>query len=318
MRVLIVGCGYVGLPLGAELARRGHEVFGLRRTSDGAEQLRAARIRPLTADISQSHSLTALPNHYDWVINTVASSGGDEADYRRTYLEGTSNLLKWLAPSLNGFVYTSSTGVYAQNDESIVTEESAAEPDSATSRVLIETEQLLLTGAREQNLPAMVLRCAGIYGPGRGYWLRQFLAGEAKMEDASDRWLNMIHRDDVGAAIIAVLERGRPGEIYNVVDDEPVQQRTLFAWLAERLCKPMPPSAPGIVRGFSSDHSSDHSSSAAESRRDAGGPLARRRAVTNKRVSNRKLRLALGYELKYPTFREGYAAELTRLGVFAR
>jgi nucleoside-diphosphate-sugar epimerase len=139
----------------------------------------------------------------------------------------------------------------------------------------------------------MILRCAGIYGPGRGYWLRQFLAGEAKMEGAGERWLNMIHRDDVGAAIRAAFEQGTPGEVYNVVDEEPVQERTLFAWLAEQLGKPMPPSVAETVQPG-------------------------RRAVTNKRVSNRKLKLALQCDLKYPSFREGYAAELTRLGVGAR
>lgn len=290
MRVLIVGCGYVGLPLGAELVRRGFQVFGLRRTA--SDELRAAGITPLVGDVSRIDSLAALPRAFDWVINTVASTAGGEADYRRTYLEGTRNLLRWLQPAPRAFVYTSSTGVYAQNDGSMVTEESPTEPDSATSRVLIETEQLLLQAARERRFPAMILRCAGIYGPGRGYWLRQFLAGEAKLEGGGERWLNMIHRDDVGAAVVSALERGAPGEIYNVVDDEPVQQRAVFAWLADRLNRPMPPTVAEISG-------------------------TGRRAVTNKRVSNRKLRLALQCELKYPTFREGYAAELTRLGVGA-
>ncbi len=292
MRVLIVGCGYVGLPLGAELVRQGHQVFGLRRSAGNEGELRAAGIQPLIADISNAENLTALPREFDWVVNSVASAVGGEADYRRTYLEGTRNLLNWLTPAPRAFVYTSSTGVYAQNDGSVVTEESATEPDSASTRVLIETEQLLMSAAREKQFPAMILRCAGIYGPGRGYWLRQFLAGEARLEGAGERWLNMIHRDDVGAAIIAALEHGAPGEIYNAVDDEPAQQRTLFAWLAERLHRPMPPAVPEMASPG-------------------------RRAATNKRVSNQKLRLALGCNLKYPTFREGYAAELARLGLCA-
>src|SRR5688572_26170588 len=52
MRVLIIGCGYVGLPVGAELVRRGHEVAGLRRTLINAEELTTRRIRPLAADIT--------------------------------------------------------------------------------------------------------------------------------------------------------------------------------------------------------------------------------------------------------------------------
>jgi nucleoside-diphosphate-sugar epimerase len=290
MRVLIVGCGYVGLAMGAELVRAGHTVFGLRRTA--APELPSFGIQPLAADISNPQSLAELGSHqFDFVANTVASGGGNEEDYRRTYLEGTKNLLRWLAPTPpRAFVYTSSTAVYAQNDGSTATEESPAQPESGTSAVLIETERVLLDAARDENFPAMILRCAGIYGPHRGYWLKQFLAGEARMEGGGERWLNMIHRDDVIGAAIAALENGKAGEIYNVVDDEPVQQRAVFEWLAARLEKPLPPSAP-----------------------ESNAP--RRRGVTNKRVSNRKLKLATGWQLKYPSFREGYSAELARLGL---
>ncbi len=291
MRVLIVGCGYVGVPLGASLVGRGHEVFGLRRSAGAAEALGRAGIAPLVADVSDAASLAVLPRGFDWVVNCVASSLGGAEDYRRVYLDGTRNLLEWLeAAPPKAFVHTGSTSVYAQNDGSVVTEESPAEPDCETGRVLIETEGLLRDAARTRGFPAMVLRCAGIYGPGRGYWLRQFLAGTAVMEGAGDRWLNMIHRDDVGAAVISALERGTPGEIYNVVDDEPARQRDVFAWLAQRLNRPTPPDAPA-------------------------GEATRARGATDKRVSNRKLGLALGCELKHPTFRQGYEAEMAALGV---
>ena len=156
MRVLIVGCGYVGLALGAELVRAGHTVFGLRRSA--APELPALGIQPLAADISDLKSLNSLGSHrFDFVANTVAS-GGTEENYRRTYLQGTKNLLEWLAPNPpRAFVYTSSTAVYAQNDGSVVTEESSAQPESGTSAVLIETERALLDAAREKNFPAMIL-----------------------------------------------------------------------------------------------------------------------------------------------------------------
>ena len=53
MRVLIVGCGYVGLPLGVELVRLGHEVCGLRRSAPAEGELKAAGITPLIADITR-------------------------------------------------------------------------------------------------------------------------------------------------------------------------------------------------------------------------------------------------------------------------
>ncbi len=299
MRALIVGCGYVGLPLGAELARQGHEVFGLRRSANAMGELQAAGLQPLVGDITQPDSLAKIPASFDWVVNCVASSHGGAEDYRRVYLEGTRNLLEWLAATPpKKFIYTSSTSVYGQDDGSLVKETSAAEPPTETGVVLRETEQRLLAAAAERQFPAVILRVAGIYGPERGHWFKQFLADEARIEGDGSRLLNMIHRDDVIGAAIAALRSGRPGEIYNAVDDEPVAQRDFFRWLAESLDKPLPPSAPA--------------DEVAARLRDATALQARKRGVTNKKISNRKLKMELGYVFKYPTFRQGYSAEIQR------
>jgi nucleoside-diphosphate-sugar epimerase len=108
------------------------------------------------------------------------------------------------------------------------------------------------------------------------------LKGEAQIEGRGERFLNMIHRDDVVGAIIAALHHGGPGEVYNVVDDEPVQQIDLYRWLAEKSGGALPPFAP------------------------ADPTTARKRGVTNKQVSNSNLRGRLSYRFKYPTFREGF------------
>lgn len=294
MRILIVGCGYVGRALGAELAREGHEVFGLRRSRAGEAELRSEGIEPVYADITRPADLEGLPGPFDWVVNCAAASGGDVQDYRAVYLEGTRHLIGWLRGSpVRRYVYTSSTGVYGQTDGSWVTEESSTEPGTPTGAVLVATEQTLRAAVLEWNFPAVILRLAGIYGPGRGYWLRQFLAGEARIEGAGERFLNMIHRDDVVGVIRAALERGRAGAVYNAVDNEPVTQAEVFGWLATTTRRPLPPTT----------------------REEA--QAARRRGVTNKRVSNHRLRTELGYPFRFSTFREGYAAELARLGLGA-
>ena len=290
MRALIVGCGYVGLPLGAELVKLGHEVFGLRRSADADAALKTTGLTPLHADITQPETLAALPTGFDWVVNCAASGGGDADAYRRLYLQGTRNLIEWLAASPPAkFVYTSSTGVYGQNDGAVVKETSPTEPATETTKLLVETENVLLAAAREQNFPAVVLRVAGIYGPDRGYLLKQYLKNEARLEGNGGRILNMIHRDDLIGVIIAALKSGRPGEIYNAVDDEPVSQRTFFEWLAGTLGKDLPSSTPEDAE------------------------TNRKRGVTNKRVSNRRLKMELGYQFKYPNFRKGYTAEIMRL-----
>src|SRR5437660_2025149 len=238
MRILIAGCGYVGLRLGTALVQAGHEVFGVTRTAVRKPELEKAGIRALSADITRLEDLNQIPRQYDWVVNCGASSGGTAGDYEALYLQGTRNLLDWLnAHPPRKFVYTSSTSVYGQVDGSVVDENSATEPQAGTAKILVQTENLLMDRAEEFR--AVILRVAGIYCPGRRYWLKQFLDGKAALEGKGGRWLNMIHRDDLVRIIIAVLERGEAGEIYNAVDDEPVTQRDFFEWLSKQLGKPM-------------------------------------------------------------------------------
>jgi len=276
MRVLVVGCGYVGKPFAERLALQGHQVFGLSRSASAF----AANVNPLTCDITRPKDVAQLPHEFDWIVNTVSSTKGGVDEYRAVYLQGTKNLLDHL--QLSKYIFTSSTSVYAQTDGSVVTESSPAQPTSPTSRVLRETEQLLL----DSSPPAIILRLAGIYGPGRGHLFQQFLRGEARIHGDGSRFLNMIHRDDVVDAIIRALQQGSPGEIYNVADNEPVTEREFFQWLADKFRRDLPPAV--LETELPS----------------------RKRGATNKRVSNEKLRTQLGYDLQFPTYREGYAPEI--------
>ena len=165
-------------------------------------------------------------------------------------------------------------------------ESAPTEPGTETGRLLVATEQLVLEAARLGSVPGRVLRVAGIYGPGRGHLFQQFLKDEARLQGDGSRWINMIHRDDVAGALIAALTRGRAGELYNAVDDEPVSQLGFLAWLADRLNRPLPPQA---------------------TPEEAAG---RKRGFTHKRVSNRKLRTETDWVPRYPTFREGYSGDV--------
>jgi nucleoside-diphosphate-sugar epimerase len=287
MRILVIGCGYVGIPLGRLLSARGHTVLGLRRSNDADSQLLASGITPIHADITNPADLSRIAPGFDAVINLVSSSKGGIEDYRHVYFEGTRNILRWLSQSPpRVFIYTSSTSVYAQTDGGWVTEESSAEPDSPTSRVLLETEQLLLNAHRTSGFPAIILRPSGIYGPDRGHLFKQFIRSEATLRDDGSAWINMIHVDDLAAAIAHLINHGIPRETYNATDDEPVTQRDFFQWLSAQLNRPMPPSSPPNPN--------------------------RKRGITSKRVSNAKLK-ATGFQFTYPTFREGYNPEIEHL-----
>jgi nucleoside-diphosphate-sugar epimerase len=259
----------------------------MRRSENRRAELEGVGITPVIADITDLPGLLRLPTAYDWVVNCVSAGGGLE-QYKRVYFEGTRHLLRWLEKAeLKKFVYTSSTSVYGQTDGSMVDENSPTEPEAETAKVLVATERVLLDASRH-GFPAVVLRLAGIYGPGRGYWFKRFVEGDAVIQGKGERIVNMIHRDDAAGAISAALLRGRDGTIYNVVDNEPTTQLALFEFLARRFERPLPPSLP------------------------ADSAAAFKRGVTNKRVSNRRLREELGYGFKYATFREGLETGMGR------
>ncbi|MDP7640636.1 MAG: NAD-dependent epimerase/dehydratase family protein, partial [Candidatus Hydrogenedentes bacterium] len=122
-RVLIAGCGYVGSALAERLVKAGHEVWGLRRAA-----ARLPRgVNPIFANLNELAPLEGLPSPLDYVVYCAGASGHDEAAYRRVYVDGTVKLLE--AMRRQGIVpkrllYTSSTGVYAQQDGSWVDEDS--------------------------------------------------------------------------------------------------------------------------------------------------------------------------------------------------
>ncbi len=273
-RVLIAGCGYVGVATADLFCAAQWEVEGWTHSPESAAQLAAKPYRVRAVDIAEGTAVEAAAGTFDAVIHCASSGGGGAESYRRVYLEGARNLLVKLRPSR--FVFTSSTSVYAQTDSEWVDEESTAEPLHETGRILREAEEVV----RQEG--SLVARLAGIYGPGRSAILRKFLSGEARLENGGGRFQNQVHRDDIAAALLFLVTLSNEGwpkpRIVNVTDNEPITQRESYEWLAAKLNRPVPAAATRTGE--------------------------RKRGASNKRVSNRKLR-GLGWEPKFPTFQIG-------------
>jgi len=268
--------------LAEELRRDGDEVTGWVRSAESAGALSIAGIIPWVGDLAEARAWEGLPKDFAAVVHCASSGRGGVEAYRSVYLEGMRQAVRYLPGTR--LLFVSSTSVYGQEDGSVVTEESAANPTTETGRVLREAEAVALA---EGGTGSAAFRVAGLYGPGRGVLLRKFLAGEAVIEGDGKRWINQAHRDDAATALRRALDPAAPlpGGIYNVADDEPVDYLTYYGWLAERTGKAMPPFGP-IHR-------------------------ERKRGWTHKRVSNAKLR-GTRWTPVFPTFREGLASELGR------
>ena len=272
----VAGCGFVGLATARLLHERGWSVIGGTYSAESATALAGEAFPVVACDITTRSHLERLPP-LDAVVHCASSGRGGVDQYRAVYLEGSRALIGILAPST--FVFASSTSVYAQADGSVVTEESAAEPDRETGRILRETENFVIARG------GCVARLAGIYGPGRSVLLKKFFSGEAAIEGDGGRFINQVHRDDIASAFVLLIESQSRG-IFNVCDNEPMAQRAVYEWLAERFEKPLPPHGPINPN--------------------------RKRGWTSKRVSNAKLR-ALGWAPRFPSFRDAVTNDPTLL-----
>jgi nucleoside-diphosphate-sugar epimerase len=265
--LLIIGCGYLGRRLATRLLAERGRVLATTRSLARAAEFRAAGIEPIVCDVTDPATLRELPR-VDTVVHSVGLDRSAGKSMREVYVDGLANVLDNL-PSPRRFLHVSSTSVYGQQLGEEVDETSATEPAEESGRIVLAAEEIL-----RQRLPsAIVLRFAGIYGPGRLLRAQAIQAGEPIAADP-EKWLNLIHVDDGVSAILAAAERGQPGAVYLVCDDSPVRRRDFYGFLAEVLHAPPPT--------FVASHDQ-----------------------ANRRLCNRRMRQELAVELRYPDYRAG-------------
>ncbi|WP_226005383.1 SDR family oxidoreductase [Natrinema salinisoli] len=286
MNVAILGCGHVGIELGRQLAARGHEPIGVRRSDEGIERIESAGFDGVRADVTDREALAAVPD-VDAIVFAASSGGRGAAAAREVYVDGLRTAIEAFGDRENApdrLVYTSSTGVHGDHDGDWVDEETSLDPTTEKTEVLVEAERIALEHPERYGFDGTVARYAGLYGPDR-YRLERYLEGPV-----TEGYLNMVHRDDAAGAVRFLLEEDLArGEVVQVVDDEPVSKWEFADWLADECDVERPP------KRTKSERLAD----------DELSEAGRRRILTSKRCSNEKLR-ALGYEFVYPTFREGY------------
>lgn len=277
MRVIVAGCGYLGLEVARLLHAAKWEVIGLTHSEISARALGKEPFLVVPCDITRRGAVEnfalEMGTEPAAILHCASSGKGDAAKYREVFLGGAKNLREVLRPLR--FIFCSSTSVYAQTDGDWVNETAPASPGRESGQILRETEDFALGG------DGIVARLAGIYGPGRSVLLRKFFSGEAVIEGDGRRWVNQIHRDDGARALALLVENGNAG-IYNVCDDRPSPQFEIYDWLAAKFSMPRPPFGPVDVN--------------------------RKRGVTNKCVSNAKLR-ALGWKPRYASFYDAVEAD---------
>ena len=279
---LIIGCGYLGRRVAAEWLRQGSAVAALTRSPERAAELRDAGIVPLLGDVTRSNSLDALP-----AAGTILYAVGFDRTAgharRAVSVDGLANVLHTLGPRAERWIHVSSTSVYGQSAGEVVDEASPTEPAQENGQVCLEAEQLV----RRLVPQSIILRLAGIYGPGRLLRRLHELSSETPIPGNPAAWLNLIHVDDATAAVVAANSRGPDGSTWLVCDERPIPRRDYYELLARLATAPPPVFATEC--GACVEHAVD----------------------LNKRCSSRRIRSELGLVLRYPTIADGLPQALS-------
>jgi nucleoside-diphosphate-sugar epimerase len=279
---LIIGCGYLGQRLGSLLRQRGERVLGTVRSQRRAAEISGLGIEPVIADVLKPDSLRALPAA-DRIFYCVGFDRAAGASMKDVYVDGLTYVLRCLPPSLKRLVYASSTGVYGQSDQEWVDEDSLARPRNESGAVCLEAEECLRAWAGAGQTSVVVLRFAGLYGPGRMVRRSILERGEPIPGDPS-KFLNLIHIDDAARAAAAALGAAEPEPLYVVSDDRPVTRAEYYSRMA-------------AVIGAREPRFENPGPAGTEGTHDA----------TNKRIHNDRMKRGLITTLDYPDITTGLA-----------
>lgn len=252
LKIAVLGCGYVGAEFARQARAAGHEVLGVVRSAPSRDRLRQAGVPAAAFDI-QSDDWSALPGAFDAVVYAASTGGGGPEAYALAYDLGVRRAIGWAhAVGAKVFVFTSSTGVYRQDDGGVV-DESSEVGGAPTADAILRGEQAVMVSGFAK---ARVLRFGGLYGPGRHHLVDQLRRGENVIGGRVDHFINYLHRDDAASSVLAAIIRGPQGaRTYNVGDGKPVTKEALARWIAARLGQSEPvfdasaPAGPRVARG---------------------------------------------------------------------
>ncbi|RRR69327.1 MAG: NAD-dependent epimerase/dehydratase family protein [Candidatus Viridilinea halotolerans] len=236
---LIAGAsGYVGARLAERLLAAGERVRGLVRNPDApvVEQLAARGMTVWIGDLTHPTSLVGIADGVDFVYNLTSRLVIENGSLQRTYVDGNQHLIAACSRSrtVQRYIFTSNVAPYGHCGATLVSEDTPVAPQHPLGEVMVAAEQTLLHAAREHHFPAIILRCASLYGPGRDP-VQAVAAGLATIYGDGRNFVAHIHIEDLLAVLLALPAHGQPGAIYNIGDDQPLRALALYSEIRQRL-----------------------------------------------------------------------------------
>lgn len=287
-RILIIGCGDVGLRVARQLAPR-VRLLALTSSPERRPELRARHITPLAGNLDQPATLWRLAGLATRVVHLAPPPGENLPDWRRD--PRTLALLRVLR--LRGLpqavVYGSTSGVYGDCQGEWASETRPVNPHTPRAWRRVDAEAQLRFFGRSSGVRVHTLRIPGIYAPDRegGTPHGRLLKGTPVLAPADDVFTNHIHADDLARACVAALWRGKPQRTTNVSDDTELKMGDYFDLAADLYSLPRPPR---VARSTAQDEL----------------PLMLLSFMSeSRRLDNTRLKQELRLRLCYPTVAQG-------------
>ena len=290
-RLLIVGCGDVGLRVARDLRGR-TRVLALTSSADRVDELRARGITPLRGNLDQPSGLGRLAGLATRVIHLAPPAAeGDPQWWRDRRTAALLRALRRRGPPLS-MVYASTSGIYGDCAGERVDETRRPNPRTPRAQRRIDAEQAIRHFGRAAHVRASILRVPGIYAPDRegGTPRERLHKGTPVLAAQDDVYTNHIHADDLACAVLAALWRGKPQRVYNAADDSEMKMGDYFDLAADLYGLPRPPRVP---RSTAQDEL----------------PLVLLSFMSeSRRLDNRRLKYELRVRLRYPDVEAGLKA----------
>ena len=286
-RLLIVGCGDVGLRAAAALPER-VRVLALTSSPERHAELRARGITPLAGNLDQAATLQRLAGLADRVLHLAPPPGEGPGDPRTRAL---LRALRRRTPPL-ALVYGSTSGVYGDCGGDWIDETAPLRAGTARAQRRVAAEGEVRFLGRSAGVRASILRIPGIYAPDRagGTPRERLLRGTPVLRPEDDVYTNHIHADDLARACLAALWRGAPQRVYHASDDTQLKMGDYFDLAAGLYNLPRPArlsraeavqQLPAVLLSFMSE---------------------------SRRLANSRLKRELRLGLRYPTVALGLRA----------
>jgi len=283
-RILIVGCGDVGLRVAAGLSA-GSRVLALTSSAARLPELRGRGIAPLLGNLDRAASLSRLAGLAHRVVYLAPPPTEGWRDPR---LLSLLRVLRRRSLPLQ-LVYGSTSGVYGDCGGDWIDEVRAVNAGTPRATRRVDAEASVRFFGRSAGVSAQILRIPGIYAADRegGTPRERLLRGTPVLRAEDDVFTNHIHSDDLARACIAALWKGRPQRVYHVSDDTELKMGDYFDLAADLYRLPRPPRVardsaqqqlPVMLLSFMSE---------------------------SRRLRNQRMKQELGLALRYPTVLDG-------------